>query len=161
MKKTYKQIGWGLWLTGEDKYIGHPDRDESLQIFYSLNNNFRGLGVDNFGIFEFEGDIKPMKINFTKLYRRDQSSNLVIKKKINYNGKRFDRKEHEPIGYKGVWKGENKSGLFTFMRGELHIKNCPSSRDLIEITMLELTKRKLEKLHGKFKNHLEEFPFSP
>ncbi len=159
MEHLYRQIGWGMWLSNEDYFIGHPDRLESLNIFYSekSENKFAGLGIDEMGIFEFGGRINQEEINFAKIYRKN-SDTRAIKGKINYYGKRFS--EGEPAGYRGEWKEGKKSGLFTFIAGDLE-KTETSSLDLTQLTMLEITRRKLEKLNGKFKNHLKEMPFAP
>ena len=160
MEHIYRQIGWGMWLANEDYFIGHPDRLESMHILYSEKaNNFGGLGIDDVGIFEFEGKINQEEISFTKLYRRETIDTKAIKGKINYKGKRYGKSA--PAGYVGEWEGGKKSGLFTFMAGNIEKPKAFSSLDLTQVIMLGITGRKLEKLDGRFKNHLKEMPFAP
>ncbi len=162
MEHIYKQIGWGIWTTGENYFIGHSDRLESLNILYSIEGEkkFAGLGIDDLGVFEFGGEINQAKIDFTKIYRRETLNPRAIKGKINYYGKRFDGKE--PAGYKGEWGWNEKSGPFTFISGNLEKTEISSPLNLTQFTMLEMTRRKLKKLDGRFfKDYLKEMSFAP
>lgn len=157
MEYIYEQIGWGMWKAGENHHIGHPNRLESLNIYYSIKgeNRFVGLGVDDLGIFEFDGEVNQTKIDFTKMYKEETMNFQAIKGKVNYDGKKFYE------GYKGKWKGNEKSGLFTFISGDIEKTEVNCKMDLTKLTMLEITQEKLGKLDRRFRTHLKEMPFTP